>query len=198
MVGAEEINPALIRLPNQWYIMHEINMVSHLATHLEAPYHYFKDGADLAAIPLVTLCGEAVILDLRAIPAGSLITTARLQAMAAAAGGLRRGDIVICHMGYAKYYGTPDYDRAPRFETEAIAWLVAAGMKMMGVDTSGVEAPGSVEHPNHQALFKSGIPLIENLAGLDKLRHSRVRIYAFPIAVRGLESFPLRVVAEEE
>ncbi len=198
MVGAEEINPKLIRLPNQWYIMHDISMVSHLATHLEAPYHYFRDGADLAAIPLTTFCGEAIILDLRAVPAGGLVTDAQLQAAAEAAGGLRRGDIVFCHLGYAKFYGVPDYDQAPRFEPDAIKWLVAAGMKMMGVDTSGVEAPGSEEHPNHQALFGSGIPLIENLAGLEQLRQSRVKVYAFPIAVRGLESFPVRVVAEEE
>lgn len=198
MVGAEEIDAKLVRLPNQWYIMHEIGMVSHLATHLEAPYHYFKDGADLAGIPLETLQGPAAILDLRGIEPGSLISPGQLQTAAGRAGGIGPGDIVLCHLGYAGHYGTPDYDKAPRFETAAIEWLIASGMKMMGVDASGVELPGSEEHPNHQALFKRGIPLIENLAGLDQLRQSRVKVYAFPIAVRGLESFPLRVVAEED
>jgi len=61
----------------------------------------------------------------------------------------------------------------------------------------GVEVPGSEEHINHSALFVKGIPLIENLANLDQLSRSRFMVYALPIAVDGLEAFPLRVVAVE-
>jgi len=39
---------------------------------------------------------------------------------------------------------------------------------------------------------------IENLANLDQLTRSRVTVSALPIAVRGLEAFPLRVIAGEE
>ena len=49
---------------------------------------------------------------------------------------------------------------------EAIRWLVCTGMKLMGVDSAGVEGPHSVSHANknHLALFRAGIPLIERLA----------------------------------
>jgi len=50
---------------------------------------------------------------------------------------------------------------------------------------------------NHRALFDRNIPLIENLANLNSLTQSRVEVFALPIAVRGLEAFPLRVVAIE-
>ena len=56
----------------------------------------------------------------------------------------------------------------------------------------------SEEHVSHHALFSRGIPLIENLANLERLSKARVQAYAVPVAVRGLEAFPVGVVALEE
>jgi arylformamidase len=195
MIGADEVNPNVVRLKNQWYIMHNITMVSHIGTHIEAPYHLFKDGPDLAGLSLERLYGEAVVLDLRSVPPQSAITPEATASAAQIAGGIKNGDIVLCHLGYAAKYGTPEYSQAPYFSPAAIQWLITAGMKMMGVDAGGVEVPGSEEHVNHRALFEQGIPLIENVAAFDALHSSRVELAAFPIAVVGLESFPVRVVA---
>jgi kynurenine formamidase len=76
---------------------------------------------------------------------------------------------------------------------------VESGIKLMGVDSAGVEIPHSVSHANenHLALFRAKIPLIERLANLDKLSKSRVQVYALPIPVEGLDAFPLRVIAIE-
>jgi kynurenine formamidase len=198
MVGAETVNPNVIRLENQWYIMHNISMVSHIATHIEAPYHILKDQADLAAMPLETLMGPAVILDLRGCPRRSAIGIGEVRSAAEKAGGIRKGDIVFGNLGGAPFYGTEQYGQSPYFLPETIGWLADQGMKLMGVDASGVEVPGSEEHVSHHALFLRGIPLIENLANLNGLSKSRVQVYAFPVAVRGLEAFPVRVVAVEE
>jgi kynurenine formamidase len=91
--------------------------------------------------------------------------------------------------------GETDY-----FSTEALRWLVEAGVKLMGVDSAGVELPHSISHANenHLVLFRAGVPLIERLANLDKLSKSRVKVYALPIPVVGLDAFPLRVIAIED
>ena len=198
MVGAETVNPNVIRLENQWYIMHNISMVSHIATHIEAPYHILKDQADLATLPLETLTGSAVILDLRGRAAKSAIGIDDVRVAADRAGGIRPGDIVFGNLGWGPFYGTEQYGGNPYFPPETIAWLADHGMKLMGVDAGGVEVPGSEQHVSHYALFSRGIPLIENLTNLNRLSKSRVQVYAFPIAVRGLEAFPVRVVAVEE
>jgi arylformamidase len=197
MIGADQVNPNVVRLENQWYIMHNVRMVNHLGTHIEVPYHLMKDGADLASFPLERLCGEAVVLDLRGLPAEAAIEVGDVEKAAVAAGGIRSGDIAFCNLGYARHYGTPEYDRKPWFSEGAIEWLAGTGIKMLGVDASGVEVPGSEEHVNHMALFSRNIALIENLAGLDQLGRARVMVYAFPIAAQKIDSFPLRVVAFE-
>lgn len=197
MVGADAVNPKVVRLDGQWYIMHNIQMVNHIGTHIEAPYHLIESAPDLAALTLEQLTGEAVLLDLRAAPRKSAISEQQVRDAATAAGGIRRGDIVFCNLGGAAFYGTEAYAATPYFSPEAMCWLVAQGMKMMGVDASGVEVPASEQHVNHHALFRNNIPLIENLTNLDRLSASRFTVYALPIAVAGLDAYPLRVIAVE-
>jgi arylformamidase len=114
---------------------------------------------------------------------------AQVQEAAARAGGIRPGNIVFGQMGKTQYFSTP-----------ALEWLVAQGMKLMGVDSAGVELAHDTTHANvnHLTLFRAGIPLIENLTNLDQLTRSRVQVYALPVPVSGLDAFPLRVIAVED
>ena len=184
----EEV-PGTIRPEGEWYVMSDVELMDHVGTHIEAPLHCLKDGRDLSQIPLEKLIGEALILDLRYACSESGVTLEQVRKAVDDAGGMKKNDIVFCMMEETHY-----------FSTEAIRWLVDAGMKLMGVDSAGVEIPHSVSHANenHLALFRADIPLIERLANLDKLSKSRVKVYALPIPVVGLDAFPLRVIAIEE
>lgn len=195
--------PDLGRFPeNQWYVMHQLAFLNHTGTHAETPYHVLEGGQDLATTPLERFCGEAVILDLTAVSQEPLITAEMVQKAAEKAGGIREGDIVFCKLGFSRWYGVPDAPKAPHFSAEALKWLVQCGMKMMGVDSGGIELPESdpraQRQHNHHLLFDHGIPLIENLAHLEQVRQPRCTVFAFPVAIRGVDSFPVRVVAVEE
>ena len=181
--------PGTIRPEGEWYVMSDVELMDHVGTHIEAPLHCLKDGMDLSQIQLEKLIGDAVILDLRDAYSDSGVTPEQVKKAVDDAGGIKKNDIVFCMMGETDY-----------FSTEPIRWLVDAGMKLMGVDSAGVEIPHSVSHTNenHLALFRADIPLIERLANLDRLSKSRVKVYALPIPVVGLDAFPLRVIAIEE
>jgi len=181
--------PGTIRPEGEWYVMSDVELMDHVGTHIEAPLHCLKDGMDLSQIPLERLIGDAVILDLREAYSDAGVTIEQVREAAEEAGGLNVNDIVFCMMGETDY-----------FSTEALRWLVEAGVKLMGVDSAGVELPHSISHANenHLMLFRAGVPLIERLANLDKLSKSRVKVYALPIPVVGLDAFPLRVIAIED
>jgi len=183
----EEI-PGKVRPKDEWYVMSDVELMNHVGTHIETPFHCLKKGADLSQIPVSQLAGEAIILDLREAEAAGGVTLEQVQAAAEKAGGVRRGDIVFGQMGKTSY-----------FSTAALQWLVAQGMKLMGVDSGGVELAHDETHANvnHLTLFRANIPLIENLTNLDELTQSRVRVYALPVPVKGLDAFPLRVIAVE-
>jgi arylformamidase len=168
--------------------MSDVELMDHVGTHIEVPLHCLKQGADLAQVPVEQLVGEAVILDLTGAEAEGGVTLEQVQAAAAAAGGIREGDILFGQMGATQY-----------FSTAALQWIVDQGIKLMGVDSGGVELSHDTTHANvnHLLLFRAGIPLIENLAHLDQLSQSRVQAYALPVPVQGLDAFPLRVIAIE-
>ncbi len=187
-----------VPVDHPWYIMHRVNTISHIGTHIEAPYHCIEDGRDLADIPLEQLVGEAVVLDLGALPPDSTVGAAELAAVAEAAGGLRRGDIAFLLTGYAGRQGTDTYEHRPSLLAGAMDYLVEAGVKLVGTDLSGLEGPLTPGHLDcHLALLGRDIPFIENVANLDALSRSRVFVCALPIPVRGLDAFPLRIVAFE-
>jgi kynurenine formamidase len=101
---------------------------------------------DLSQIPLEKLMGDAVILDLRDARSDSGVTLEHVKGAAGKSGGITRGDIVFCMMGETDY------------STEAIRWLVGEGIKLMGVDSGGVEIPHSVSHANENHLTRSPWP----------------------------------------
>lgn len=180
--------PGTVRPDGEWYIMSDVELMDHIGTHIEVPLHCLKDGADLADTPLSQLVGNTVILDLTQAEADGGVTLAQVQAAAQTAGGIREGDIVFGRMGPTKY-----------FSTAALQWLVDEGIKLMGVDSGGVELTHDETHANvnHLLLFRAGIPVIENLANLDRLAQTRVKTYSLPVPVKGLDAFPLRVIAVE-
>ncbi|NLT72930.1 MAG: cyclase family protein [Chloroflexi bacterium] len=181
-----------------WYIMHRVEMpLNHVGTHIEAPYHVDPNGNDVSQIPLEQLCGTAAVLDLTSVPAGGVATEDDLRRAAEPAGGLHPGDIALLRFDY-------DYDAAHvrHFTAEAIGYLVSAGVKLVGTDLLGIELPAGdarlAEQYNHHQLMSAGICLIEQLAHLNQLARPRVTVYALPVPIKGLDSFPLRVVALEE
>ena len=184
-------------LPGQWYIMHNVRMVTHSGTHIECPYHINESGADVASVPLERLIGEAVVLDLRGMAPGAEISLEQVKSAAEKAGGFGPGEFVLFHTGWDQYYDTPEYSRPPYPSPEAVKWLVGEGVALTGIDTEGAEVPGSEHHVNHHAMLDHGVTHIENLCNMGELTKSRVLLFAAPLAVVGLESMPLRVVAME-
>jgi arylformamidase len=196
--GRTEELTAHVPVDHPWYIMHRVETISHIGTHIEAPYHCVPDGRDLGSIPVERLIGEAVVLDLRDLRPDSLVGAAEFAALAERAGGLRPGDIAFFHTGYADRRGTPAYERRPSLTAGAMRFLVERGVKLVGTDLPGLEGPLTPGHLDcHLVLLENDIPFIENLTNLAALSRPRVFVCALPIPVRGLDAFPLRVVAFE-
>ena len=120
---------------------------------------------------------------------------ARLQAAAARAGGVRPGDIVFLRFDWDERSIDGAYPPYPT--PEALAWLVERGIKLLGIDSPGLEVHGDRSLPNHRTLFERGVPLIESLTALDRLGSGRCYVFAAPAPALGTDAMPLRVLAFE-
>ncbi len=188
-----ERNYAGLRPEGADYIMSEVFFWSHVGTHIEAPFHYFKDGTDVADLELRRVVGECVLIDFTDKAVGEEIGRAELEERA---GGVRPGDIVFVRTDSGNYRTPQSHDR-PYFAEDAIALLVEREISCLGVDCSGIELRGVPRQPNHVQLFRNEIPLIEHLAHLERLRTTRFFVVAVPWRVRGLEASPVSVIAFE-
>lgn len=182
------------RPSDAWYIMSDVALWSHVGTHMESPFHYLRDGMDIAAVPLDQVVGMCQLVNFVDKKPGEPITAGEMRSRGAA---IEIGDIVFVRTD-SGHYGTPQSHDRPYFAPDAIRWLVEdRQIHLMGVDCSGIDDRTRAAQPDHEMLFSHGVPLIEHLANLDQLTRDRFYVVAAPWRVKGLEATPVSVVAFE-
>jgi len=192
--SVDEYIPEYKVAPGEWYIMEDLEMCTHVGTHVEAPYHAIKDGKKAADIDFINLIGMAVILDFTDKGHNDAITRSEIKERGK---GIVKNDIVLIKTGLSRYYGTKNY-RRPFFKLDALDWLIERGIKCLGVDCSGIEdRTAETGEINHKRLFSNNIPLIEDMNNLDKLDDNRVFFFALPLPIEGLDASPIRPIAVE-
>jgi len=177
-----------------WYILQEILMSSHTGTHIEAPFHHKKDGADASRLDIGKLVGGCVLLDFHHKKVNEPITPEELEESAA---GIEEGDIVFIRTDASRRFRTREAHERPYLTTEAVRLLVRRKINCLGIDATGLEVKGIPNQPNHQLLFDNGIPLIENLTNLEALSKERFFVIILPLSIKGADASPLRVIAIE-
>lgn len=192
----EEYIPGYIeREEDDWYIMQDVTLCSHVGTHIESPYHHVKEGKDSSEIPLDSVIGEAVVLDFTHKKADEPVT---LEEIKKAGRMIKEGDIVLIKVGWSKYYNTEMYKHRPYLTIEAAKWLMEKKIKCIGSDSSGIENIPDIGQPMHRLIFENNVPIIEDMENLEALTQNRVFLIALPWKVKGLDASPTRVIAIEE
>jgi len=183
-----------------YFLMSEIGMNSHVGTHIEIPYHCLRGKEDFTIYPLEKLFGPAILLRLRGYKPGTCLPKEEIKKAAENAGGIQKNDIVFIETGYDQYFFTDvqTYQKAPYPSEEALEWIVNHRIKILGLDVGMIESPRNPFHRNHLLIMETGASLIENMAHLDQVQTLRFMAYCFPLAVKGADSMPVRVVAIEE
>ena len=180
---------------DRWYITTSIEMGGHAGTHVEGPLHAVQDGPAIADLDVERFFGEAIVFDFSDAPLGEPLSPEQFQRAAEPGGGVRPGDIALFRFDWDQRATAGSYPPYPT--TAALRWLVKAGVKLLGIDTPGLDIPGDRSLPNHHLLFAHGIPLIESLDRLGDLRQPRVYLFAQPLPAAETDAIPLRVLAFE-
>jgi kynurenine formamidase len=176
-----------IYAPGTEFHIGKIEMVANTGTYLDAPFHRFADGIDVAGLPLEKLAhvpGMVVRID----PAAG-----RAVSQDAFAGLNVRGKAVLVQTGWDRHWRTDRYFEGHPFLTaEAARYLAAAGAALVGIDSLNIDDTADMSRPVHTTLLGAGIPIAEHLTGLARLPDADFRFYAIPVKVRGMGTFPVR------
>jgi len=159
-----------------------IDMVANTGTYLDTPFHRYADGHDLAALPLERVAGVpgVVIGPDDPLPASGVT-----------------GHAVLVRTGWDEHWGTERYgDPSHPFVSAALTdALVAASPALVGIDGVNIDDTRGGERPVHSALLAAGIPIVEHLTNLDQLPPSGFEVFAVPVKVTGMGTFPVRAFA---
>jgi kynurenine formamidase len=74
--------------------------------------------------------------------------------------------------------------------------LIAARVRLVGVDFGNVDDTGDLSRPAHTGLLGAGIPIVENLRGLGRLPREGFVFSAPPLGIVHGAAFPVRAFAE--
>lgn len=180
--------------PGTEFEMDVITMIGNTGTYLDAPFHRYADGGDLASLELRTLVGlPAEVFHLRDAWAPE---RRGIQAATLADRELH-GAAVLLDTGWDRYFGRPEYaSGAPFLAEDAARFLVDAGVRLVGIDSLNIDDTESGgERPAHSILLAGGVHVVEHLANLDEVPARGARFTAAPPAVRGSGTFPVRAFA---
>jgi arylformamidase len=166
-----------------------IDMVANTGTYVDAPFHRFADGADLAQLPLERLAHLPALVVRRPWRTDLATDAAALAALADRV----RGCAVLIHTGWDEHWRTERYLTEHPFVTrDAAEWLVARGAAFVGIDSHNIDDTRVPRRPVHTTLLGAGIPIGEHLTNLGALPDAGARFSAVPPKVAGMGTFPVR------
>ncbi len=192
----------------------ELTLITHVGTHLDAPYHFGpivegNPAKTIDQVPLEWCIGNGVVLDLTLKEKSATISKEDIQkAIKKIDYEIQPWDIVLIHTGRDKLWGSRDYPWVhPGMTREATLYLLNMGVKITGTDAYGFDRPFTVmfqetKDGNKKALWPAHFTgrdkeylHIEKLANLEKLPPYGFTIIAFPIKIKDASAGWIRAVA---
>jgi kynurenine formamidase len=180
----------------------ELALPAHCGTHVDAPNHFLPGAAGIDEIPLATLIGPAILADVRC---------ERLQAIGVAdlelAGAQPRpGEMLLIRTGWGTFWSSDQreryFDDHPYLAAEVADWLLERGISVLLMDVSSPDIaaavrPPAYSFPIHTSLLPRGVLIAENLnlEPLAGMGGARLNVFAAPLAIRGSDGSPARIVA---
>ena len=171
---------------------------SHQGTHLDAPFHFFDDGATLDQLPLDRFFGPARLVDLA--PGGALEpkTPLTLEMFQEHADAFGPGARVLFRTGWHRRFGRPEFfTECPSLCLEAARWIAEQRITLLGMD---MPTPSKTKGREvHKVLLAKDVEIVivEGLANLDQLPE-RFTFIGFPLNFKGRDGSPVRAVAVVE
>lgn len=164
-----------------------VHMVANTGTYIDAPFHRYPDGHDIAELPLDRIAGVA----------GVVVSTDQQAIGADVFSGIdTSGKAVLIRTGWDSRFGQDDYlGGHPHLTEEGAQCLVDGGALLVGIDSSNIDDTQTGERPAHSLLLAKNILIVEHLARLDQLPAGPFEFFAVPPPMVAMGTFPIRAFA---
>ena len=178
------------------YDLELVLMSAHTGTHMDAPSHFVRGGATVDCIPPSRLVCDAVIAVLDGRDASRPIAWADIAGALPPGGPPGRGEALVIRTGWSGRTGRASYfEKCPGLSAGAARRAASLGPALVGIDSPSIDAGTAASFPAHKALLGAGVPVVENLVGLEKIGAGRFRLAVMPLKLKGATGAPARAVS---
>jgi kynurenine formamidase len=193
-----------------FYAANRFCLPEHGGTHVDAPFHFAKEGKTVGALPIERMVGPAAVIDVSAKAAVDADYTLQPQDVTeweAANGKIAPGTIVLLRTGWSSRWpdkraylgddtpGDASHLHFPSYGADAVRLLIARGVSVIGVDTASIDNGPSKDFLVHRAAGAANVVGVENLTNLDKLPPTGAWVVALPMKIAQGTGAPARVIA---
>jgi arylformamidase len=162
---------------------------SHTGTHVDAPKHFFDDGAGVDALSLDVLMGPARLLAF----SDTVLSIGEAELRAHDLAGVTRLLLKTRNSAWLASGSTEFHPYYTYLAPDGATYLASLGVELVGVDYLSVEQFHSGHHKTHRTLLERGIVIVEGLL-LTGVPAGNYELRCLPILLAGLDGAPARAV----
>lgn len=167
-----------------------IDMIANTGTYLDAPFHRYAKGADIAGLELGRVAALPGLVVRQPWENGLAVGVDRFEGLDVA------GKAVLVHTGWDRHWRTdPYFEDHPFLTADAAQWLADQGASLVGIDSYNIDDTRTKGRPIHSILLGAGVPICEHMTNLGALPDDGFRFTAAPPKIEGMGTFPVRAFA---
>lgn len=177
------------------YNLELLFLSSHSGTHIDAPFHFIKNGKKIHEIPIERLLTIATLIKLnknenQAITKNDIIKFEKKH------GTIQKNATIIFATGWqknlqSKYY----FEKNPGLSVSAARYLSLKKINLVGIDSPSIDLGNEKQFSVHHILSKNNILIVENLTNLEKISKNPFKFIVLPLKLKDATGSPVRAIA---
>ena len=177
------------------YNLELLFLSSHTGTHIDAPYHFAKNGPKINQIPLDRLVRNGILIKLRK-DRNMSITKSDITSFEKNNGIIPDHSSVFFYTTWQKNLKNDNYfTENPGLDTSAAKYLTSKKINLVGTDSPSIDLGKDESFSVHHIFSKNNILIVENLTNLNKIPSKEFTFTILPLKIKDATGSPVRAIA---
>lgn len=177
------------------YNLELLFLSSHTGTHIDAPYHFVKNGLKIHQIPLDRLVGKAVLIKLKKSK-NTPITKSDITLFEKKNGKIKNHSSVFFYTEWQKNLKNKNYfTENPGLDLSSAKYLTSKKTNLVGIDSPSIDLGRDQSYSVHHIFSKNNILIVENLTNLNKIKSKEFNFTILPLKLKDVTGSPVRAIA---
>jgi len=177
------------------YNLELLFLSSHTGTHLDAPYHFTKNGVKIHQIPVTRLIGKTLLIKIKKSK-DQAITKNDLLEFELKNGKIKDFSSIIFFTNWQKNLQKKFFfTNNPGLSKSAAEYLISKKINLIGIDSPSIDLGIDNSFTSHKILLKNNILIVENLTNLEQIPTLEFDFIILPLKLKDATGSPVRAIA---